>query len=127
MVLADTSIWIEFLRGNQPFFDQVSEVLEKNEILALSLIFGELLQGAENNNERKVIIDFWNNLPKLPETDLFIRAGLESNRHKWIHKGIGLIDSAILVAARDTSSFIWTLDKKLLSILRKEEIYKPGK
>lgn len=126
MVVADTSIWIEFLRRHQPYFVLVSELLEKNNILAISPIFGELLQGAHGNTERVILMDFWNNLPKIPETDLFVRAGLASSRNKWAQKGVGLIDGAILVAARETSSFVWTLDKRLLSLLRKEEMYLPG-
>jgi predicted nucleic acid-binding protein len=123
MVIADTSIWIEFFRGNEPYFAQVSDLLDKNEILALSPIFGELLQGAKNNKERSTILEFWNNLPQISEHDLFIRAGMESGRNKWIDKGVGLIDSMLIVAARESISFIWSLDNKLLRLLNREEKY----
>lgn len=123
MVIIDTSVWIEFLKGEKPYFDLVSELLDRNEVLALSPIFGELLQGTKNSRERSIIQEFWQNLPKIPEENIFIKAGLESGKHKWIDKGIGLIDSVIIVASRDTGSFTWTLDKKLLEILRKEEKY----
>ena len=121
MVIIDTSVWIEFFKGNQPCFDHVSELLDRNEILALSPIFGELLQGAKNTRERSIVQEFWQNLPKVNEDDIFIKAGLESGKYKWVDKGIGLIDSVIIAASRDTGSFVWTLDKKLLAILRKEE------
>ena len=127
MVILDTSVWIEFFKGNAPFFQQVSDLLEKNDVLALSYIFGELLQGAKNTRERTIIKEFWDNLPKLSEDDLFIKAGEESSTNHWIDKGIGLIDSALLVASRESSSFIWTLDKRLNRILRKVEKYQPGK
>ena len=123
MVIIDTSIWIEFFRGKQPYFDRVSELLDRNEGIALSCIFGELLQGTKNNRERAIIQEFWQNCPKVSEESLFIKAGLESSRNKWVDKGIGLIDSAILIASREKSSFIWTLDKKLQRLLKKEEIY----
>jgi predicted nucleic acid-binding protein len=123
MVIADTSIWIEFFRGNEPYFDQVSDLLDKNEILALSPIFGELLQGAKNNKERSTILEFWHNLPQISEHDLPIRAGVESGQNKWINKGVGLIDSMIIVAARESLSFIWSLDNKLLQLLNREEKY----
>jgi predicted nucleic acid-binding protein len=123
MVIADTSIWIEFFRGNEPYFAQVSELLDKNEILALSPIFGELLQGAKNNKERSTLLEFWNNLPQISEHDLFIRAGMESGRNKWTDKGVGLIDSMLIVAARESVSFIWSLDNKLLRLLNREEKY----
>jgi hypothetical protein len=41
-------------------------------------------------------------------------------------KGVGLIDGAIIVAARETSSFVRTLDRKLLRLLKKEEKYLPA-
>lgn len=125
MVIIDTSAWIEFFKGNQPCFDHVSELLYRNEILALSSIFGELLQGAKNKRERSIIQEFWQNLPKISEDNLFIKAGLESGKNKWIDKGIGLIDSVIIAASRNTGSFVLTFDKKLLSILKKEEKYTP--
>lgn len=125
MIIVDTSVWIEFFRGKYPHFNQVSKLLETNDIIALSPVFGELLQGAKNNSERSAIAEFWNNLPKVSENNLFIRAGSESSRQKWLDKGVGLIDSFIIVASRETSSFVWTLDKKLFQLLKKEERFTP--
>ena len=125
MVIIDTSIWIEFFRNNEPYFSNVSNLLEKNEALAVSLVFGELLQGTKNKRERTIITEFWNSLPKITNNDLIIKAGIESSINHWIDKGVGLIDSVLLIASRESSSFLWTLDKKLLKILRKEEKYSP--
>ncbi|MDP6625286.1 MAG: pilus assembly protein, partial [Nitrospinota bacterium] len=55
--------------------------------------------------------------------NVFLKAGIESGKNKWLSKGIGLIDSVIILSARETSSRIWTLDKKLKDILEKEEIF----
>ena len=125
MVILDTSVWIEFFKTKDPFFDEVSVLLERNEIIGLSFIFGELLQGAKNNHERTILREFWDALPKMNEENVFIRAGLESGNKKWMDKGIGLIDSAILIAARTVGARIWTLDKKLSSILSDTELFYP--
>lgn len=127
MIIIDTSIWIEFFRGNQPYFDQVSELIDNNDIIGLSPVFGELLQGAKNNNERSIITDFWNNIYKINEDDLFIHAGAESSRSKWLDKGVGLIDSVIITAAKNSTAFVWSLDKKLLKLITIEEKYNPIK
>lgn len=127
MIIIDTSIWIEFFRGNQPYFDQVSELIDNNDIIGLSPVFGELLQGAKNNNERSIITDFWNNIYKINEDDLFIHAGAESSRSKWLDKGVGLIDSVIITAAKNSTAFVWSLDKKLLKLITIEEKYNPTK
>ena len=127
MIIIDTSIWIEFFRGNQPFFGHVSELIDNNEVIGLSPIFGELLQGAKNNFERSIITDFWNNIYKTKEEDIFIHAGTESGKNKWFDKGVGLIDGVIITAARNSTAFVWSLDKKLLMLLKKEEKYTPAK
>ena len=44
MILADTSIWIEYLNKNDKYFNHFSDLLHKNSIFTLDLIFGELLQ-----------------------------------------------------------------------------------
>jgi predicted nucleic acid-binding protein len=127
MIVIDTSIWIEFFKGNQPYFDQVSELIDNNDVIGLSPVFGELLQGAKNNNERSIISDFWNNIYKTNEDDLFIHAGAESSRSKWLDQGVGLIDSVIITAAKKSTAFLWTLDKKLLKLINIEEKYNPAK
>ena len=126
MILIDTSVWIEFLKAHQPFFDEVSELLDHNQVLALSCVFGELLQGAKNKRERSLILDLWINLPQLDERSLFIKAGLESGIRKWIDQGVGLIDSAIILGARQANAQIWTLDKKIKALLRSSQRYNPS-
>lgn len=123
MIIIDTSIWVEFFKYRQPFFNKITTLLEENQIYALECIFGELMQGALNTRERNLIYEYWQNLPE-PEVDnLYLKAGIVSGKNKWISKGIGLIDSVIILSARETLSKIWTLDKKLKSILKKEEIF----
>ena len=124
MILIDTSVWIEFLKARSPYCDGASELLEESRVLALSCIFGELLQGAKNKRERAIIQDLWTYLPKTDERHLFVRAGLESGIKKWTDKGIGLIDSAIITSARQANAQIWTLDKKIQSILKPAEGYR---
>jgi len=121
MVILDTSIWIEFFKANAPYFKPVDELLDRNDVIGLSFIFGELLQGAKNLRERQMITDFWHALPKIDETGLFIRAGFESGKRKWLDRGIGLIDSAIILASIESASLVWTLDKKILGVLSGEQ------
>jgi predicted nucleic acid-binding protein len=122
-IIADTSIWIEFLKGNPIFFNPLQELLEKQSVLTIDCIFAELLQGAKDKRERDIIISYWNNLPKVAIPDLYIKSGIYSSEHKLISKGIGLIDSVIITACHFYKAKIWTLDKKLLNYIQKEEIY----
>ena len=114
MIVVDTSVWIDFFRGtHQQLNDKLELLIENNEIVALSCVFGELLQGVKNENEEKTILDFWHNLSKIDETNLFIEAGRSSNKYKQLNKGVGLIDSYILTAALKNNLPLWTFDKKL--------------
>ena len=125
MVIPDTSVWIEFFKGKDPYFTRLRFLLEHQNVLTTDSIFGELLQGCKNKNEVSFISSYWENLPKYQSPDLFFIAGLISYHHKYLSKGIGLIDAAIISSARNTDSSIWTLDKKLLSVLTKKEIFHP--
>ena len=123
MILADTSIWIEYLRKNQKYFTLMKVHLENLEIFTLECIFGELLQGAKNDTERTLIFEFWNNLPKIDPNGLWLEAGKFSSESNLISKGVGLIDALIIVSARKYQYKIWTLDKKIEKLLNKNETY----
>jgi len=119
MILVDTSVWIEFLRQNNEGVKLrlVSE-MENGNIIALSPVFGELLQGVKSTHEEKILIDLWDDLMKVNEDQLFNQAGRLSNEYKMMSKGIGLIDCAILAAAKVNKLEIWSLDKKLIEACR---------
>ncbi len=121
MILADTSVWIEFLRNNEKISFVMRRLLEEGRIGATEWIFGELLQGARNNREAGMIRSYWENLPQLPSEGIWIEAGEYSREHKLTSKGVGLIDAAIVIAARREKAQIWTFDRKLAGLLRSEE------
>ncbi len=123
MILVDTSIWVEFLKGHQPYFDQMKQLLEERQVLAVEPVFGELLQGAKDDRERRILQGFWENLPKNKIQDAWVKAGELSSRKKWSDRGIGLIDVVLIISSRDSNAKIWSLDKKLNSVLHKNEIF----
>jgi hypothetical protein len=124
MVIADTSVWIEFLKNYESTFLLFEKKLNYGEILGIGCVFGELLQGCANENEIKMIKEYWANLPKTDEINVWIEAGEYSGRNNLISRGVGLIDSVILVLAKRTKSKIWTLDKKLLKLLDRETVFR---
>lgn len=114
MILADTSIWIEFLKGGDEVIrSMMVKELSRRNIIAASPVFGELLQGVEGERERSIIETYWLNLPKQNEFEIFIEAGRLSSNNKIFSRGLGLIDCAILALALKGSHQLWTLDKKL--------------
>ncbi len=125
MIIPDTSVWIEFLKGNPKYNSKIVEILETNNLLALECIFAELLQGVRNKRERNIILSYWQHLPKIDGSGLFIEAGLFSNSNKLSDKGVGLIDALIAISTLKSNSMLWTLDKKLIKNISDNLIYKP--
>ena len=123
MILVDTSVWIPYFRADPDIFPFLHRALEARSVLGLECIFGELLQGARDRRECQMLTQYWENLEKMEEKGLWIEAGVLASQQNFPSKGIGLIDATILVAARRRRAQIWTLDKKLLSVLEKHEIY----
>lgn len=125
MILVDTSIWIEFLRGSSGAHGLLSRELEAGNVYALECIFGELLQGARDDRERAIITGYWEHLPKVDQDGLWIAAGETSGRDALFAKGVGLIDAVILLAARKAKARLWTLDKQLSAMLSEDERFQP--
>jgi hypothetical protein len=57
-IIVDTSIWVEFLKGNPVYFSLLQELLENQNVLTIDCIFAELLQGAKDKIERKIILSY---------------------------------------------------------------------
>lgn len=117
MIVADTSVWIEFLKGRYSVAKQFETLLNQRQIVAVECIFGELLQGVYSSDEAAIICSYWLNLPRNPENGIWIAAGEISWQKKYHSKGVGLIDLVILVFAEKFNYRVWTLDKKLKGIL----------
>ena len=125
MIIVDTSIWIDFFKKKLDEFDILINLIETGQIIILDVIAAELLQGAKSKREVKIIKAYWDNLFKYTEDDLIVQAGEFSYKNKLIDKGIGLIDSIIITAAKNSNSMLWTRDKKILNNLDDRIIFKP--
>ena len=110
MVLADTSIWIDYFRSaSEPF----KALLMENRVTIHPLVIGELACG--NLHDRQATLGLFDSLPKSKiATDqeayyLIATARLYS-------AGIGYVGAHLLRACRLTRCQLWTKDKGLLGI-----------
>jgi len=126
MIVADTSIWIEFFKVRGEVHSKMLFELKQNNILAVEFVFGELLQVALNKKEIEIIRAYWNNLPQAAVPGLWIDAGLHASKHKTFAKGVGIVDVAIYLSAKVHGAKLWTLDKKLNGILKRNEMAFPS-
>ena len=124
MVIVDTSVWIEFFKGNEPYYSGVFGLIQNRVVRTIQPIFGELYQGALSKKEKDFIDNFWQAIFKIEDENLMLNAGIHSYEQKLISKGIQLIDASIIYIARENNCTIWTLDKKMLSYLNDEQVFK---
>lgn len=126
-VVFDTSIWIEYLRGNWEYFSIYQELLESGRVWSLELIFAELFQGAKGKKEMNLIMNFVSNVPLVDDPLLIIEAGMLSNELDLINEGIGLIEAVIIHSVRKNQLQLWTLDKKIRRVIGNDFLFKIDK
>ena len=108
MILADTSVWIDHLRRNDP---KLAEKLDANQVLTHPFVVGEIALGSLR--QRQTILAALQDLPQAavathPEVLRFI------DEHALHGKGIGYVDAHLLAACRLTpGASLWTRDKTL--------------
>lgn len=110
MILADTSVWIDHLRSSDTGF---ANQLNNNEIIMHPFIRGELLLGSLSN--RDAIETALGEMPQAiiasdKEVRLFIRSA------KIYGRGIGWVDTHLLVSAKLTGAKLLTRDKRLARV-----------
>lgn len=123
MIFLDTSIWIEFFKKHEPYFQIVKLYLEMNNIISHELVFAELLQGAKSERELKIILEYWDTINKIETRESLIEGGIYSYQSKLINKGIGLIDSVLISLSVRLDLKFWTLDKKILKYIDKSKLF----
>lgn len=117
-VLADTSVWIEWLRkSDHPVNVKMEFLIENDGLCVASAIKAELMRGAESDHERSDLDAYWRNLPLLKADDaVWEEAGRLAYRLR--RKGItpGLIDCYLASLAIRHGSSLMTLDKGFQSM-----------
>ncbi|OGD10435.1 MAG: ribonuclease [Candidatus Aminicenantes bacterium RBG_13_62_12] len=107
MVLVDTSVWVDHLRGTNP---RLKALLEKGEVVCHPLVIGELACG--NISRREEILALLRSLPGAvvavhEEAMRFLEA------HRLMGIGLGFVDVHLLASSRLTQASLWTLDHSL--------------
>lgn len=108
MILADTSVWVDHLRGNDK---SLVALLDAGMVLAHRFVIGELALG--NLRQREIVLKALADLPHASvATDAEVLHFIE--RHALFGRGIGYIDAHLLAAVQLTAGTeLWTNDKRL--------------
>jgi predicted nucleic acid-binding protein len=111
MILVDTSVWIDHLRGADA---QLAALLTRGAVATHPMVIGELACG--NLQNRTELLGLWRNLPSIaPVTDSEAHYFLDRNR--LMGKGAGWIDIHLLAAvALSGDALLWTRDRRLAGL-----------
>ncbi len=119
MILADTSVWIDHLRGAS---SALRNELEQGRIVMHPYVVAELALGSLKDRLKTVAM--LEMLPKLQVAQLSeVRRMVEA--HKLHGKGIGLVDAHLIASVMITpGTTIWTVDKRLRGVAEAMRIHK---
>lgn len=111
MILADTSVWIDHLRGTN---SALRVELEQGRIVMHPYVTAELALGSLRDRLKTVAL--LEMLPQLRVAQLSeVRRMVEA--HKLHGKGIGLVDAQLLASVMMTpGTTLWTTDKRLRGV-----------
>jgi predicted nucleic acid-binding protein len=114
--LYDTSIWVDFLRDGDPNF---AAELDSKRVLCHPFVIGEILLGSITG--RPMMERMLNDLPLVQRaSDKEVLFFLRSN--KIYGRGIGWVDTHLLVSAKMTGVKLATRDKKLARVAEELDI-----
>jgi predicted nucleic acid-binding protein len=111
MILADTSVWIDHFRSDNP---RILELVSSRRLLMHPFVLGELSLGSLANRIR--VLDDLRKLKRaIRSTDREVTVLIE--REHLYGQGIGYIDAHLLTSALLTDDCrLWTRDKRLAAI-----------
>ena len=107
MILVDTSVWVDHLRGGLP---SLKAALEASEVVMHPWVIGELACGRLRH--RAQLLDLLQGLPAATvASDSEVLLLIE--QEQLMGRGIGYVDAHLLASARLTGCWLWTEDRRL--------------
>lgn len=121
MILVDTSVWVDHLRGSDA---RLKALLGAGQVLVHSFVIGELALG--NLRQREAVLQSLRDLPQaILASDNEVLGFIE--RNALFGLGIGYVDAQLLASARLSAAFLWTHDKRLREVAIKFGLAKQAK
>ena len=111
MILVDTSVWVQHLRGGD---ERLAALLNGGEVLGHPFVVGELALG--NLRRRDAVLSDLRDLPQaIVASDVEVLGLID--RQTLFGRGIGYVDAHLLAAVRLTAgSSLWTRDRRLHAV-----------
>ncbi len=113
MILADTSIWVDYLRSRNP---EMEERLSRGQIVMHPFIVAEIALGSLHNRRKR--LDEMESLLEVKVAQLHeVRHMIEA--HTLYSKGIGLTDAHLIASCLTTpGTQMWTRDGNMKKVAK---------
>jgi len=113
VILVDTSVWIRFLAGREPYASSLDELLASERVMSHDLVHGELLIG-DAGGRAKLIAAYAEirRADTIPHVEVveFVRSRQLQGR------GIGWVDAHLLASTLVERGRLWTADASLADV-----------
>ncbi|QMV18252.1 PIN domain-containing protein [Granulicella sp. 5B5] len=119
MILADTSVWIDHLRGTS---SALRFELEQGRIVMHPYVTAELALGSLKDRRKTVAM-----LEMLPQLQVAMLSEVRrmAEAHKLHGKGIGLVDVHLIASVMITpGTSLWTVDKRLHGVAEAMRVHR---
>jgi predicted nucleic acid-binding protein len=113
VVLVDTSVWIRFLAGREPYATGLDELLGRDEVAGHEMVFGELLIGDRGGRAR--LLAAYAQMQQatvVPHQEVVEFA----RQRRLLGRGVGWIDAHLLASAMVDRVQLWTADLRLAAL-----------
>jgi predicted nucleic acid-binding protein len=123
--LVDSTVWIEFLRGNNPeIIDFISPLVDEDRISYNGIILSELLVGSNNQKEFSFIRDNFSGFKYL-ETDIWIFEKASELGFNLRKSGISIPLTDLIIAAHciHYELTVVTADSHFKTIKKRHKLY----
>lgn len=119
MVLVDTSVWIRFLAGREPYASGLESLLRDDEVVGHELVFGELLIG-DRGGRANLLAEYarMQQAATMPHD-----AVVDFARHRRLFgRGVGWIDVHLLASTVVGHHQVWTADPRFAAVAEELEV-----
>jgi predicted nucleic acid-binding protein len=128
-VLPDTSIWIEYLRGEEPAASQLERLVGQGEALVCGPVLAELLAGARGDADADALLALTSLRLVEVTRQTWRRAGDVARAMRGVGEIVPLLDVVIGVACEQARLPLWTRDRHFAQLRRalpELELYSPA-
>ena len=113
MIVRDTSVLIDHLRGQPEVQRALRRAVESDQRLAGSVLTKVEITAGMRSNERGAVEALFRAVEWLPVTAAIAdEAGVLARRYRRLHESIDVVDYLIAATARSLDASVWTLNVK---------------